>query len=522
MIEGASRTRQGQHPNYIFNSSSGKGVKTVKLTIPVLAGFVWFVLLLGSGMAPIAPHAVAHTLASSVYLPLVIGGSGDSVPGGDDAARFWLPFQTADNTPVTLYGPTVAVDGNGGIHIAYTIRAGQDAGHRPAYYYYCPANCSNPGQWSRSRVGDNIADARIALDALGHPRIMLFSDLLNLGPGVNHFYQYAACDHLPCTGTGDWQIGTILQVNDLDPTRMDRFHRYFALNPQGQPGFVYHDWNASHTGTFYRYCTSVPQQCTNPANWSEWRMNPGYLPDPLLAYTRQGEPRFLTSDISDPTTTRLLYVECDPGCATRANWAYLTVLGPFSTYEFAITSSGDPRIMLYTGDPTTNQSLQTNQLYYIWCQNGCTDTDASNWGVNWYGYPIGTHPYFGMTVSLVLDAADRPHLAYQMGDEGGPGYTWCTGTCETAPGSAGWQRSVVVDTSAELNQDWPVIPQYNCTISTWTSGQRPWLALDPRTGAPRISYEASHVYGGYDLDHPGQSCPAMGDIFLARIALLNP
>jgi hypothetical protein len=202
--------------------------------------------------------------------------------------------------------------------------------------------------------------------------------------------------------------------------------------------------------------------------------------------------------------------------------AYLTVLGPFSTYDFAITSTGDPRIILYTGDPTTNQTLRNNQLYYLWCQTACTDRDNANWGLNWQSYALGTHSYFGMTVSFLLDAADRPHLAYQMGDEGGPGYTRCTANCESEAGAAGWQRAVVVDTSAELNQDWPVIPWYNCSISTWVSGRRPWLALDPRTGAPRISYEAHHYYAGVDLDHPGYSCPVIGDIFLARLALLTP
>jgi hypothetical protein len=251
-------------------------------------------------------------------------------------------------------------------------------------------------------------------------------------------------------------------------------------------------------------------------------MNSGYLPAPQLAYTRQGEPRFLTSDISDSTTTKLLYVECDAGCASRATWAYLTVLGPFASYDFALTRNGEPRIMLYTGDPTTNQTLATNQLHYLWCHAECTLTDATNWGMNWYGYAMQTHPYFGMTVSMVLDVQDRPHLAYQMGDEAGPGYTWCTGNCESNAGSAGWQKSILADTSAELNQDWPVIPWYNCSISTWTSGRRPWLALDPRNHAARISYEAAHMYGGTDLDHPGTACPVKGDIFLARVALLTP
>ena len=43
----------------------------------------------------------------------------------------------------------MAVDAQGGIHVAYAIRVGVDNDQRPAYYAHCAADCTNPQQWTR-------------------------------------------------------------------------------------------------------------------------------------------------------------------------------------------------------------------------------------------------------------------------------------------------------------------------------------------------------------------------------------
>jgi hypothetical protein len=108
-------------------------------------------------------------------------------------------------------------------------------------------------------------------------------------------------------------------------------------------------------------------------------------------------------------------------------------------------------------------------------------------------------------VDLALDEQNRPRLAYHAPLAAGFGlfYAWCdAGNCEDA--ASGWHAQEM-EASEEVNAELPIPPWEGCptcvpiippcTISTWDTGMRPSLALDPN-GEPRIAYDAEHEQGG--------------------------
>jgi hypothetical protein len=59
--------------------------------------------------------------------------------------------------------------------VAYCLYLGADLGGlRPAIYAYCPNSSSDRASWSFVALGDNVQDARLALDPQGRPRLLLF------------------------------------------------------------------------------------------------------------------------------------------------------------------------------------------------------------------------------------------------------------------------------------------------------------------------------------------------------------
>ena len=122
------------------------------------------------------------------------------------------------------------------------------------------------------------------------------------------------------------------------------------------------------------------------------------------------------------------------------------------------------------------------------------------------------------SVDQVLDGADHPHFAYKMGDEG-PGYAWCTTECESDHGT--WQ-ALLVESRQPLQEENPVERFVDCSVSSWTSGHLPTLALDSQ-GNPRLGFDTKHQYAGVDLrpGHQGESCAISTDIPLARCLMMD-
>lgn len=103
----------------------------------------------------------AFLLALVLMLPVVGRGQTEST------ATLWLPYFLESEGALPTYGASVAVDARGGVHAAYAIFAGAEEGRRPAVYAYCPGNCGEPANWTATRLGDQVQEARVALDPTG-------------------------------------------------------------------------------------------------------------------------------------------------------------------------------------------------------------------------------------------------------------------------------------------------------------------------------------------------------------------
>src|SRR5262249_12165916 len=158
------------------------------------------------------------------------------------AGAVWLPYYTADNRLLPTYGASVAVDATGGLHVAYAVYTGSE--HR-ATYAYCAASCADKARWTYLHLGQQVQDVRLPAGGAGRPRMLLFGQPMIEDPGDPWWqdrsrYQYAECN-AACTSAASWTITTISLPVEPIAQREYANNRYFALNPQGQPAFIYKD-----------------------------------------------------------------------------------------------------------------------------------------------------------------------------------------------------------------------------------------------------------------------------------------
>jgi hypothetical protein len=404
--------------------------------------------------------------------------------------------------------PTAKVDPAGGVHVAFTPEsAGPNNPVRPAYYAYCPANCTSPAAFTIVSLGDGVDFAALELDPNGRPRLLL---RLTIQSGSIYLFQYWQCDS-NCTNPAQWTGDSIGYAYRRQVGWVESFIHSFALDHAGRPRFIYYDNGADyddpHWGTFYAYCDN---NCTQATNWFETRLlADSHARDFDLAFSPTGQPRLTFATYNSDTMAQpVVYAECNQNCGTAANWAGFVVANTVSAsvshesiFSLAVDSNGRPRLALYTGTGIGGD-LAANTLYYLGCQSGNCAQETSWTAVN-LNFPQ-THGEEG--VSLALDGQNRPRIAYHAPMAAGFGlyYGWCNNNCET--NAAGWQAQEM-EPSEEVNTELPIppwpgcpFPQCNppvppCTVSTWDTGVRPSLALDS-AGRPRIAYDANHEHGG--------------------------
>jgi hypothetical protein len=462
-----------------------------------------------------ARSAVA-TANDTIYLPLVTNPASPSPPSGGGSGAgagtaFWLPFSTQDNGYVGTAGTNVAVDAQGGVHILYTVTLNQDNGHRPAYYLYCPANCSKASQWTRVRLGDNLFDARLQLDAAGHPRAILY---VYTGEFVDSYplteYQFAMCDSV-CTDAQNWSITPIEQVVMYEPNRRDHANHYFALDAQGHPALLFADSNIhrQNGGEYFVACWQDDlAKCANVQNWQETWFSSDILYNPELVFGRDGLPRIALEGLNrNSNFDKLLYFECVDRACAQYNFQPTYEAGAFASYSLRLDHQDRPRLVYFTGE--ANGPLEKRQLYYSWCNSNCTERS------NWSATNLHTQLGHGWSVDLALDQNDHPRFVYKMGDVG-PGLAWCNANCESA--QALWQARLIENVEILEAID-PINPILSCSISQWSSGFLPQLALNP-LGNPLVTFDVKHQYGGTDTrpGHSGEPCPVGDDIPLSRFA----
>jgi hypothetical protein len=477
---------------------------------------------------PVVPDAAARPSTASpsapqaghlVYLPLAVnkgtgsGGGGGGGGGGGSTAQsgaLWLPYTLADNSVIPTYGTSQAVDSNGGIHVAYAIYSGTNAqGEKPALYAYCADRCDQKGNWSFTTLGTDVQEVRLALDPAGHPRLLLFGPVADpVWPRMR--YQYAACDSA-CVNSSSWTVATIATPIEPTATREYNNNRYFALDKQGRPAFIYTDTNQNnHPGTFYMSCQT---NCVDVSQWTETTLTTGALFDkPSLAFSPTGQPRLAFGLFDEQDNLLLAYAQCDSQCTDGANWSgvVLSTIHGTAMFSLQVDSSGIPRMGFYSGS-YGYQPFESQVLYYLWCDFGCT-TSAENWYLSSLGLPSGT----GDGIDFVMDASNHPRMSFENAGQG-LGYAWCDSNCES--GSAAWQ-SREIESQAALADNYEVLPVHRCSVSTWFNGQRTSLALDP-AGNPRISYDAQHWWYGVEYINGVPKPCNYQDVTVTRVALLD-
>lgn len=453
---------------------------------------------------PTAIDGPAGQLSTRLFLPLLRGGSGIVPPPPPATGGFFL-IPTPDIELPTSH-PTLAVDAMGGVHVAFTPEsATQENPTRPAYYAYCPANCSGPEAFTRLHLGDGVEFASLALTPTGQPRLLLRKRAQSA-----YLFQFWQCDS-DCTNLAQWHSGDVGAAYARPVGWVEEFIHAFALDNQGRPRFVYYDNGADyedpHWGAFYAYCNA---DCTTAANWQETRLlddtDAGEFD---LAFGPNGQPRLAwTTSNSETITQQLVYAECEQNCHLVVNWSAIVVADTVSAsvthwavFDLATASTGKPRLALYTGTGVGG-SLAANSLYYLACDAAECAADQA-----WSALRLLPATQGEDGVALALDGQNRPRIAYHAPLAAGFGlfYAWCNANdCATA--TQGWQAQEM-EASEEIDAELPIppwpgcaFPQCNppvppCTMSFWDGGVRPALALDAG-GHPRIAYDADHRQGG--------------------------
>lgn len=438
------------------------------------------ILTFGLTLRPAAAQTPDHT----IYLPF-INKVKSPTPAPPPASALFI------DTELKTSSADIQVDSNGGQHLTYSYyEAANDGKPTSGVYLYCASNCQNSGQWTGVGLGEQVNEIQLRLTPGGQPRIVFRATSQARENGNDYFY--AACDQ-NCTDPARWGLIYLTSssgIGVIDLLKDDSLpQRYFALDPDGRPRFVYNDGVTGHLGTFYAYCDGG---CLEPANWYETRINKdngnqGPYRDedfyyPALTFSPDGLPRIAADGVSLQDETYLYYLACDGGCEAEVNWYSVPLAergsGPNVSYDIAIDAAGRPRLIFYQGAMLGGQG---DQLLYAWCNDDCFD------GNNWAGDTLNIGQNNGRGPDLELDATGRPRIAYALYDAGGLGYSWCNSNCETA--GAAWQHQIV-ESRADLLTAWPVAYPQHCDGGLW-DGVAPALALDP-SGNPRLAYDTTY------------------------------
>lgn len=459
----------------------------------------------------------AGTATARTTVDLFSGG------GGGDQGAVWLPYWLADGRLLPTYGASIGVDGSGGVHVAFGLLGHYNqAEDGDSSYAYCAANCTKKENWQFLHLGDS-SEVRLALDPTGRPRLLLATPGEIDGDYQQVSYRYGVCDS-GCTQAANWRFITVAEVTDSVAWvggRENENNRYFALDPEGHPAFLYtrFDTEDPYRGYLdYATCAAPdPTSCIEPAQWSITTLAHTNFPEsPSLDFAGPGQPR-AAIQVNNGIESALWYTACNQNCtdAGRWSWRRVTATSYYETVTFSLRLDGQgrPRLAFYSGAYNADPSPFANdQLYYLWCDEGCAQGEDPTW----HGVTIGLPTLSGHDVALALDDQGRPYMVYSDSNQG-LGYSWCTQDCAST--GAVWNHSVA-ESSASLSDNYEVLPIRRCTVSTWFTGVRPSLALDAQ-GNLRIAYDAQHYWYGTEMVGGQIKSCNFKDINVTRFAAVN-
>jgi hypothetical protein len=413
-----------------------------------------------------------------------------TVPGSESGALYIT-------TAVETASGSAQVDATGGMHAAF-IHYTSAPDPSPAVYATCTApgtGCDNPANWTMVALGDNTREVQLQLNPQGKPRLLIVTDGTVYPSGKD--YVYAECN-TTCTSAAGWTLTRIASTDGtsiFDTTDDIAPQRSFALNPQGQPAFVYFDRNyfiePDHIGVYYTFCAS---NCSNIANWQQTNIGKTFQFDyevfeyTSLTFTNDGRPRLIASvyalnDDGSDAPDGIYYYECDSGCNVYENWGRTLLFYPGSgsyplpAWDIEVGSNDAPHVAFFTGGGA--DSGIDYQLVYITCPTDCL---ADN---SWSGTVLGLPLDDGQGPDIELTSNNQPRIAF-MYDYDDLGYAWCDSNCAAADTS--WQ-SMVVDTPDQQEADNSQALPPHCDQALW-QGKTPTLALDADDN-PHIAHDVT-------------------------------
>jgi len=103
--------------------------------------------------------------------------------------------------------------------------------------------CASPDHWQGTEIGDRVTEVQLAVDAAGQPRMLM--RVASEQRDFEYEYHYAECN-AGCQSPSSWK--TVIVRGTYGTSIFDLYddtspQRYFALDPQGRPRFVYIDRN---------------------------------------------------------------------------------------------------------------------------------------------------------------------------------------------------------------------------------------------------------------------------------------
>ncbi|NOU27286.1 MAG: hypothetical protein HOO96_05195 [Polyangiaceae bacterium] len=417
--------------------------------------------------------------------------------GGADA-RFFLPTGEPDNTSA----PRIEIDAKGTVHAIYPAYAGGDA-----YYAVCAEGCAKPDDVKvvHLRTEGTVANAMLALDAEGRPRVLLST--------FAHVY-YASCDE-GCDSEGGWTTTDIIKHdNDREVTG-----EAFTLDPQGRPRFLMHTYRA-YLGigqkTPETLMVACDADCTVKNNWRQKHIANQMWEGGALRFDKNGGAHVATVATGDGAQQLGGYLYCPKDCEKEASWAPVGLGKAFEseteavrmkpTISMELTQAGTPRILFMAKDDAGKKNIM-----YFACDSNCTAESGSAWTA----MQLSDHAQLGAGLDLALDAQDHPRFVYTLG------YNIVFGRCDEAhceSAGDGWKL-----TKVEAGSDMPpdqIFLYPNCTVGAWFL-HGPSLALT-RDGKARVGYQARDISGGVTRPDPTKgSCKAGTDMTFARLALMS-
>lgn len=429
----------------------------------------------------------------------------DPGPDADDpqpvrSARLFLHTPEPDNTSA----PTVELDRAGNVHAVFPAYAGGGA-----YYAFCGAGSCDAAEDFEVVQFDTegtVGNAMLALDADGHPRVLLSSYLS---------VYWGACDEA-CGERASWRFAKILDHGGDRAVSGEAL----ALDPQGRPRFLIHTYRAlfgigqKPPETLLAQCDA---ECDQPASWRLDRIVKDEIWEGShLRYDAAGGAHVATFVFSfgeNAGGPLGAYLSCAGACNVEGAWNGMGFLPPYESMSeavtmnpaisLALTKRGQPRVAMLGKTPEGEK-----RLAYFECDEDCQAD-------NWRGGGVWDSGALNAGVDLALDADDRPRIAHTINYD--IVLTYCDSARCTAEDSV-WDSSYV-ERGSEIAPD-QIFLEWNCTIGAWFL-HNPSLAIDA-AGQPRVGYQSRDVSGGTTRPDPTKPrCVAGTDMTWSRLALMS-